>query len=141
MFFFKKKKREEGEKGEDKDSNNNTKGGKSKVKNLSIICFRCKKKGHPAFMCPNKDKDKGMYTFNFNVGEIIPKQKLIPNKKWKTWQWANWVNEECNISDTKKIGISIDNDSENEEMALNAFGALYQSDSDDGNESVSDESS
>jgi hypothetical protein len=88
-------------------------------------------------MCPDKDKETGMYAFNFKVEEIIPKQKLFPNNEWKTWQWANWVDEECDISDTKKIGISIENGNENEEMALNTFGALYQSDSDDGDESDS----
>jgi hypothetical protein len=44
-------------------------------------------------MCPDKDKKAGMYTFSFNVEEILPKQKLIPNDGWKTWLWADWLED------------------------------------------------
>jgi hypothetical protein len=133
-----KKKCEDGEKGKG-DSSNNMEGEKDKVKNPNIIiCFHGKKKGHPAFMCPDKDKETGMLAFNFNIEEIVL------NDGWKTWQWANWIDDnDIDVTDAYyEVGTTIienednqceknANQNENNFVIVNRYGTLYESDSDD----------
>jgi hypothetical protein len=87
-----KKKREDHEKGGSNKINNSKEGGKGKVKNPNISCFRCKKKGYPAFMCPDKDKESGMYSFNFNIKEVKNVMKQDKEESCDIW----WCKEATN---------------------------------------------
>jgi hypothetical protein len=130
-----KKKQEDKEKGGGDETNNSEE--KKKVKNPNIICFRCKKKGHPAFMCPDKDKETGMMAFNFNVEEVNDDEQ-----KQDIW-WCEDATDETGWSVTEpewhKVDISegysrfmlVEKEDRPVVSNSNQYGVLYESDDDD----------
>jgi hypothetical protein len=92
--------------------------------------FLLQEKGHPAFMCPDKDKETGMMAFNFNV-EKHEEEELCD---------VLWYEEATNQPEWTKIDASsacsqyliVENDeranSKEVERSYNQNDALYESD-------------
>jgi hypothetical protein len=90
-------------------------------------------------MCPEKDKETGMYSFNFNIEANLEEPDIVPNEGWKTWRCADWINvmEEIEISDAHGTCIQINNNEKEvdkqmkEFVIINKYESFYDSDSDD----------
>jgi hypothetical protein len=125
-----KKKKEDQEKGGGDETHNSEGGDKKKVKNPNIICFRCKQKGHPAFMCPDKDKETDMYAFNFNAEEVNQSKNQECNIWWcegTATEASEWTQVDASYGDMPYLIVKKPNEEMEGIEYSNHYNVLYAS--------------